>query len=253
MRCAASPALGPATTSGSAPADLAGPPMVAITPSTTIGCTGSSGGTSRSRWRSRSATRSATPSSRPRISWPRSGTDLADQVVDARRPLATPGTPPNASDNTIGGRRGPRGDARILKALDPPASHYRAGGALERRGTRLFGSRAYVRKHRRSARLHVAHQPEFQRLSAYFNQDYGAGQYRGSTCWRRSGAGPAHRLDVAVPRPRDDDGQQSERGSTDHVAFDEVGLRDSSSCSSDVPGTGGTPTSTSSSRSRRRT
>jgi len=105
----------------------------------------------------------------------------------------------------------------------------------------LFGSRAYVKQHFGNPRdPAVGAKPAYEKLSAYFNQDYGAGQYRGImlqgneyaraqfTTWMA----PFRDLGMTVV-------SNQSLGSTDHVAFDEVGLPGFQFLQDNIPGTGG--------------
>jgi hypothetical protein len=105
----------------------------------------------------------------------------------------------------------------------------------------LFGSRAYVKRHFGDPRdPAVGVTPAYEKFSAYFNQDYGAGQYRGImlqgnefartrfTAWMA----PFHDFGMTVV-------SNQSLGSTDHVAFDEVGLPGFQFLQDRIPGTGG--------------
>lgn len=86
----------------------------------------------------------------------------------------------------------------------------------------------------------VAITPAYEKLSAYFNQDYGPGQYRGiylqgneaarpmMTAW----TAPFHDLGMTTVSPRG-------VGSTDHISFDRVGLPGFQFIQDRVGGTGG--------------
>jgi Zn-dependent M28 family amino/carboxypeptidase len=130
---------------------------------------------------------------------------------------------------------------RILKAV----------GATPRRTIRvalwsgeeqgLFGSRAYVRAHFGDPRDPAARPtPAYEKLSAYFNQDYGAGQYRGIYL---QGNEQARAQLTAWMAPFRDLGMTAVSnqsvGSTDHIAFDEVGLPGFQFLQDRTPGTGG--------------
>ncbi|HTK57209.1 MAG TPA: M20/M25/M40 family metallo-hydrolase [Gemmatimonadales bacterium] len=168
------------------------------------------------------------------------GTDLADQVVMLGAHFDTWHASPNASDNTSGVAVALEA-MRILKALDlrPRRTIRVALWSGEEQG--LFGSRAYVRKHFGDPRDSTARiTPEYQRLSAYFNQDYGAGQYRGIYL---QGNEAARAMLTAWMAPFGDLGMTTVSnqsvGSTDHVAFDEVGLPGFQFLQDHTPGTGG--------------
>lgn len=168
------------------------------------------------------------------------GTDLADEVVMIGAHLDTWHASPNASDNTSGVAVMLEA-ARILKAVGakPRRTIRIALWSGEEQG--LFGSRAYVRQHFGSAMdSAVGLKPAAEKFSAYFNQDYGAGQYRGIylqgneraraqlTAWM----GPFRDLGMTVV-------SNLSLGSTDHVAFDEAGLPGFQFLQDHIPGTGG--------------
>ena len=147
---------------------------------------------------------------------------------------------PNASDNTSGVAVAMEA-MRILRAIGvkPKRTIRIALWAGEEQG--LFGSRAYVRQHfgdPRDARIGV--KPAYEKLSAYFNQDYGAGQYRGIYL---QGNESARSLLTAWMEPFRDLGMTTVSnqsvGSTDHIAFDEVGLPGFQFLQDRTPGTGG--------------
>ncbi|HQW66829.1 MAG TPA: M28 family peptidase, partial [Gemmatimonadales bacterium] len=131
--------------------------------------------------------------------------------------------------------------ARILKAI----------GAKPRRTIRvalwggeeqgLWGSRGYVRKHFGDPRdPKVGVTPAYEKLQAYFNQDYGSGQYRGIMLQGNEGA---RAMLTAWMMPFRDLGMTAvsnqSLGSTDHVAFDEVGLPGFQYLQDRTPGQGG--------------
>jgi hypothetical protein len=168
------------------------------------------------------------------------GSDLADEVVMIGAHLDTWHASPNASDNTSGVAVALEA-MRILKAVGatPRRTIRVALWAGEEQG--LFGSRAYVKRHFGDPRdPAVGVTPAYEKFSAYFNQDYGAGQYRGImlqgnefartqfTAWMA----PFHDLGMTVV-------SNQSLGSTDHVAFDEVGLPGFQFLQDRIPGTGG--------------
>jgi len=131
--------------------------------------------------------------------------------------------------------------ARILKAV----------GAKPRRTIRivlwggeeqgLFGSRAYVRQHFGNPYdSTVGTKPAYEKLSVYFNQDYGPGQYQGIYL---QGNEQARAMLAAWMAPFADFGMtvvsNQSVGSTDHVSFDEVGLPGFQFLPDRVPGGGG--------------
>lgn len=168
------------------------------------------------------------------------GTDLKDEIVMIGAHFDTWHASPNASDNTSG-------VAVVLEA----ARILTAVGAKPRRTIRialwtgeeqgLFGSRAYVRQHFGDPRdPAIGTHPGYEKLSVYFNQDYGAGQYRGI---HLQGNEQARTLLTAWMQPFRDLGMTAvsnqSLGSTDHVAFDEVGLPGFQFLQDRIPGTGG--------------
>jgi Zn-dependent M28 family amino/carboxypeptidase len=168
------------------------------------------------------------------------GTDRASEVVMLGAHFDTWHASPNASDNTSG-------VAVMLEAM----RILRAVGARPRRTIRvalwsgeeqgLYGSRAYVREHFGDPHdPEVGEKPEYRRLSVYFNQDYGPGQYRG--VWLQ-GNEYARAPFQAWMEPLRDMGMTTLSpqgvGSTDHVAFDDVGLPAFQFLQARVGGTGG--------------
>ena len=153
------------------------------------------------------------------------GSDRADEVVMLGAHFDTWHASPNASDNTSG-------VAVMLEAM----RILKAVGAAPRRTIRialwsgeeqgLWGSRAYVREHFGDPDdPAVGKKDGYDKLSVYFNQDYGPGQYRG--IWLQ---GNEH---VRAPfsawmEPLRDMGMSTISpqgvGSTDHVPFDAAGL-----------------------------
>lgn len=153
------------------------------------------------------------------------GTDLKDQVVMIGAHFDTWHASPNASDNTSG----------VAVALEAMRI-LRAVGAKPRRTIRvalwsgeeqgLIGSRAYVRKHFGDPHnATTGTTPAYNTLSAYFNQDYGAGQYRGIYLQGNEAARP---MMTAWMAPFRDFGMTLVSTQmlyqTDHVSFDEAGL-----------------------------
>jgi len=168
------------------------------------------------------------------------GSDLKDQVVMIGAHFDTWHASPNASDNTSG-------VAVVLEA----ARILHAVGAKPRRTIRvalwsgeeegLFGSRAYVLKHFGDPKdPKVGTKPEFEKFSAYFNQDYGAGQYRGIYL---QGNEAARTMLTAWLEPFRDLGMTAvsnqSLGSTDHVSFDDIGLPAFQFMQDRVPAEGG--------------
>ena len=168
------------------------------------------------------------------------GTDLKQEVVMLGAHFDTWHASPNATDNTSG-------VAVMLEAM----RILRAVSAKPRRTIRvalwsgeeqgLFGSRAYVRRHFGDPRdSTVGTRPEYERLSVYFNQDYGHGQYRGIYL---QGNEQAREQLTAWMAPFKDFGMtvvsNQGVGSTDHVSFDEVGLPGFQFLQDRVPAEGG--------------
>lgn len=168
------------------------------------------------------------------------GGDLKDEVVMLGAHFDTWHASPNASDNTSGVAVALEA-MRILKAVGakPRRTIRIALWSGEEQG--LFGSRAYVREHFGNPKdPAIGAKPAAEKLSVYFNQDYGAGQYRGIylqgneleraqlTEWMT----PFHDLGMTVV-------SNQSVGSTDHIAFDEVGLPGFQFLQDHIPGTGG--------------
>ena len=168
------------------------------------------------------------------------GSDLKNEVVMIGAHFDSWHASPNASDNASGVAVALEA-MRILKEV----------GAKPRRTIRvalwsgeeegLWGSRGYVRQHFGDPRdSTVGKKPAYDRLYAYFNQDYGPGQYRGIYL---QGNESARRLLSAWMEPFRDLGMtvvsNQSVGSTDHIAFDEVGLPGFQFLQDHVPGTGG--------------
>ncbi len=146
----------------------------------------------------------------------------------------------NASDNSSGSAVALEA-MRILKTLgvQPKRTIRIALWSGEEQG--LYGSRAYVKKHFGDPRnASIGIKPEYELLSAYFNQDYGAGQYRGIYL---QGNEAARTMLTAWMEPFRDLGMtmvsNQSLGSTDHVAFDDVGLPGFQFLQDRTPGTAG--------------
>ena len=168
------------------------------------------------------------------------GTDPRGEVVMLGAHLDTWHASPNASDNTSGVAVALEA-MRILRAVGakPKRTIRIALWAGEEQG--LFGSRAYVRAHFGDPRdPAIGVKPAYEKLSAYFNQDYGAGQYRGIYL---QGDESARAMLTAWMEPFRDLGMTAVSnqsvGSTDHIAFDEVGLPGFQFLQDRTPGTGG--------------
>lgn len=167
------------------------------------------------------------------------GSDLKDQVVMIGAHLDTWHASPNASDNTSG-------VAVMLEAM----RILKAVGAQPRRTIRvalwggeeqgLHGSQQYVLKHFGDPAGAQGVTPDYAKLQAYFNQDYGPGQYRGIYL---QGNERARRMMTVWTEPFRDLGMTAVSilgvGSTDHISFDRVGLPGFQFLQDRVGGTGG--------------
>ena len=168
------------------------------------------------------------------------GSDLAHELVMLGAHFDTWHASPNASDNTSG-------VAVMLEAM----RILRAVGAEPRRTIRIalwsgeeqgiFGSRAYVKRHFGDpGDPEVGAKPGYDNLSAYFNQDYGPGRYRGVWLQENEHVRPIFEAWMA---PFHDFGMTTlapaSVGSTDHVPFDDAGLPGFQFLQARVGGTGG--------------
>jgi Zn-dependent M28 family amino/carboxypeptidase len=167
------------------------------------------------------------------------GTDLKDEIVMIGAHFDTWHASPNASDDTSGVAVALEA-ARILKAVGarPRRTIRLAFWAGEEQG--LHGSREYVLKHFGSPKDKAGVTPDYDRFSVYFNQDYGAGQYRGIAL---QGNEQARQVFAAWMAPFHDFGLRAiaiqSLGSTDHVSFDNAGLPGFQFIQDRIPGTGG--------------
>ena len=168
------------------------------------------------------------------------GTDLAQEVVMMGAHFDTRHASPNASDNTSGVAVVLEA-ARILKAIgaEPRRTIRVALWSGEEQG--LYGSRAYVSKHFGNPDdTDIGTTPEYETFSAYFNQDYGPGQYRG--IWLQENE-HVRQIFKAWMEPFHDMGMTTISlqgvGSTDHVPFDDIGLPAFQFLQARVGGTGG--------------
>jgi hypothetical protein len=153
------------------------------------------------------------------------GTDLKDEVVMVGAHFDSWHASPNASDDAAGCAVALEA-ARILKAVGvrPRRTIRVALWGGEEQG--IYGSQEYVRKH-----FGIPKDPknpptaDYEKLSVYFNQDYGAGQFRGIYL---QGNERARLLFTAWMEPFRDFGMTAVSiqsvGSTDHVSFDAAGL-----------------------------
>jgi len=150
------------------------------------------------------------------------GTDLKDEVVMMGAHFDSWHASPGASDDA-GGCAVALEAARILKAIGakPRRTIRVAFWGGEEQG--LHGSREYVLKHFGDAKTGL--KPEYDKFSVYFNQDYGAGAFRGVNL---QGNEFVRRIFGEWMAPFRDLGFKTlaiqSVGSTDHVSFDRVGL-----------------------------
>jgi len=168
------------------------------------------------------------------------GSDLADEIVMMGAHFDTWHASPNASDNTSGVAVVLEA-ARILKAVGaaPRRTIRIALWAGEEQG--LHGSRQYVQEHFGDPDdPEVGAKPEYEKLSAYFNQDYGPGQYRG--LWLQGNEHVRSTFEAWMA-PFYDLGMTTlsirSVGSTDHVPFDDAGLPGFQFLQDRTGGTGG--------------
>jgi carboxypeptidase Q len=168
------------------------------------------------------------------------GTDRKDEVVMIGAHFDTWHASPNASDDTAGCAVALEA-ARILRAIGvAPRRTIRValwGG--EEQG--LHGSREYVLKHFGNPRdPKVGVKPEYEKFSVYFNQDYGAGAFRGINL---QGNEFVRGIFAAWMEPLRDLGFTAisiqSVGSTDHVSFNDAGLPGFQFIQDRIPGTAG--------------
>ncbi len=168
------------------------------------------------------------------------GGDLADEIVMMGAHFDTWHASPNASDNTSGCAVALEA-ARILMAVGakPRRTIRVAFWGGEEQG--IHGSREYVYKHfGNPAEPEIGVKPGYQKFSVYFNQDYGAGAFRG--IWLQ-GNEHARRFFESWMLPLRDLGFTAisiqSVGSTDHVPFDRAGLPGFQFIQDRIPGTAG--------------
>lgn len=168
------------------------------------------------------------------------GTDLADEVVMIGAHFDTWHASPNASDNTSGCAVVLEA-ARILKVIGarPRRTIRVALWAGEEQG--IYGSREYIYQHFGNPKdPEIGIKPEYEKFSVYFNQDYGAGAFRGIML---QGNEFARYFFKAWMEPLEDMGFRTisiqSLGSTDHVSFDAVGLPGFQFIQDRIPGTAG--------------
>lgn len=168
------------------------------------------------------------------------GTDLKDEVVMIGAHFDTWHASPNASDDTAGCAVALEA-VRILKAIgaQPRRTIRVALWGGEEQG--LHGSREYVHKHFGNPKdPDIGIKPGYDKFSVYFNQDYGAGAFRGIYL---QGNEFARRIFASWMEPLQDLGFTAisiqSVGSTDHVSFDRVGLPGFQFIQDRIPGTAG--------------
>lgn len=153
------------------------------------------------------------------------GSDLKDEIVMLGAHFDSWHASPNASDNAAGCAVALEA-ARILLAVGakPRRTIRVAFWSGEEQG--IYGSSEYVRRHFGDpADPKNPPTPAHEKFSVYFNQDYGAGRFRGVYL---QGNELARRLLTAWMEPFRDFGLTAVSiqsvGSTDHVPFDAAGL-----------------------------
>lgn len=168
------------------------------------------------------------------------GTDLRDEIVMIGAHFDTWQASPNASDDTSGCAVVLEA-ARILKAVGakPRRTIRVALWAGEEQG--IYGSKEYVHKHFGNPKDQaVGIKPGYEKFSVYFNQDYGAGAFRGIYLQENE---YARHIFKAWMEPLKDLGFETTSiqsvGSTDHVSFDEAGLPGFQFIQDRIPGTAG--------------
>lgn len=150
------------------------------------------------------------------------GSDLRKEIVMIGAHLDSWHGSAGATDNAAGCAVALEA-VRILKAIGvhPRRTIRVALWAGEEQG--LHGSREYVLKHFGDPKKGTT--PEYEKFSVYFNQDYGAGQYRGINL---QGNERVRRIFAAWMEPFRDLGMTTitiqSVGSTDHVPFNTYGL-----------------------------
>ncbi len=168
------------------------------------------------------------------------GSDKKDEIVMLGAHFDTWHASPNASDNTSGVAVMLEA-VRILKALDikPRRTIRIALWSGEEQG--LHGSREYVNKHFGNPNNpDIGKKDAYDKFSAYFNQDYGPGQYRGIYLQDNE---HVRKIFTSWMKPFDDLGMTTigsqSVGSTDHIPFDRAGLPAFQFLQDRVGGTGG--------------
>ena len=168
------------------------------------------------------------------------GSDLKDEIVMLGAHFDTWHASPNASDDTSGCAVALEA-ARILLelGLQPRRTIRVALWGGEEQG--LHGSREYVHSHFGNPfDSQIGLKPGYDKFSVYFNQDYGAGAYRGIYL---QGNEYVREIFSAWMEPLRDLGFTAisiqSVGSTDHVSFDRAGLPGFQFLQDRIPGTAG--------------
>ena len=151
------------------------------------------------------------------------GSDLADEVVMVGAHFDSWHGGTGATDNAAGSAVMLEA-MRILKNADVKMRRTVRIALWTGEEQGLLGSRAYVKDHF-ADRQTMTLKPEHGRLAAYFNVDNGTGAIRGVFLQRNEAVAPVFQ---AWMEPFRNVGMTTRSirntGSTDHVAFDEVGL-----------------------------
>jgi carboxypeptidase Q len=168
------------------------------------------------------------------------GSDLKDQIVIIGAHFDTWSASPSPSDDGAACAVALEA-ARILKAIGakPRRTIRVAWWGGEEQG--LYGSGEYVKKHFGNPKdPKIGKKPEYDKFSAYFNMDYGAGAFRGIYL---QGNERARAMLTAWMEPFRDMGckavSNQSVGSTDHVSFDQAGLPGFQFIQDRIPGTAG--------------
>ena len=168
------------------------------------------------------------------------GTDLKDEIVMLGAHFDTWHASPNASDNSSGVAVMLEA-MRILKSINvkPRRTIRVALWSGEEQG--LHGSREYVYKHFGDPNdPKIGKKKDYDKLSAYFNQDYGPGQFKGIFLQENE---HVREIFKSWMEPFEDLGMTTigfqKKCCTDHVPFDRVGLPAFQFLQDRVGGTGG--------------
>ena len=168
------------------------------------------------------------------------GTDLKDEIVMLGAHFDTWHASPNASDNSSGVAVMLEA-MRILKKIGvkPRRTIRVALWSGEEQG--LHGSREYVNKHFGNPNdPKIGKKKGYDKLSAYFNQDYGPGQYRGIFLQENE---HVREIFKSWMRPFKNLGMTTigfqSKCCTDHVSFDRAGLPAFQFLQDRIGGTGG--------------